>query len=77
MIDLNQHNYKGNFAKVLAEKDIQMDEVFYQMNDIQVPKSHSSGSDPICGIYVSLGSISLNTLSIAVNLDLVTTEYIV
>ena len=40
MIDLNQHIYKGKFAKTLAEKDIRIDNVFYQANIIQAPNLH-------------------------------------
>ena len=54
-IDLNQYIYKGNFAKTLAERDIQMDKVFYRTNVIQALHLHLTGSDPIYGIFASLG----------------------
>ena len=35
MIDLNKRIYTGNFAKALAEQDILMDEIFYQVNSME------------------------------------------
>ena len=55
MINLNKHIYTGNFAKALAEQNILMEEVFYQVNNTQAPDSHVTGSDPICGIFASPG----------------------
>ena len=40
MIDLNEHFYTGNCAKALAEQDILMDKIFYQVNNIQGPTGH-------------------------------------
>lgn len=55
MIDVNQHIYKGRFSKALAEQDIHMEGVFYQVNGIHTPNSHLIEPIPICGVFVFSG----------------------
>ena len=53
--DFNQDVYQDDFARRLAEEDVNMTEQFLKTTGKEIPPTHDRGRRSVCGVYATAG----------------------